>query len=1018
MPNAQLTAAAPTGVGTPALTNPGNQSSTEGNSISLQVQAAGPDNVPLAYSATGLPGGVSLNASTGMVTGSIAAGDGQANPYSVVVSALNGSALATQSFAWTITQAISIAAVANQSNTEGDSVSLQLSASDALSGVTLTYSASGLPAGLSINSSAGLIAGIVLDGAATAGPYNAEVDVGDGTYYASISINWSVAPSPIQFPLLPQQTNNAGDTVSLPVPVFDPDSGATLTFSASNLPTGLSINSTSGLISGTIALGDGNNGGTYTPTVTVSDGTNQNSETLNWLINSPVSLSLIAAQTNSEGDTVSLPVSASDATSGVTLTYSASGLPSGLSINASSGLISGTLTLGDGNNGGTYTPTVTASDGTSSAREVLFWQVSSAISISRTSGQTNTEGDSVSLSISATDATSGVTLTYSASGLPTGLSVNASSGLISGTLALGDGNGGVPAGTLGLGTGSTYAPTISVSDGTSSNSEILNWFVTSAVSFSQASAQTSVQTNTEGDTVSLQVSASDATSGATLTYSASGLPPGLGINAGSGLILGTVALGDANNGGTYAATISASDGASSSSEVINWSILSAIKLAPTPSQTNTEGDSVSVSISATDATSGTTLTYSASGLPSGLGINASTGLISGTIALGDANNGGTYAPSITVTDGTSTNSESFPWQINSAIRIIQTQPQSNREGNTVAVPVNASDATPGVTLTYSAVGLPIGLAINASTGVISGTVALGAGNAGTYAPTISVTDGTSSASETLAWSVRSAISLKQTTDQISTEGASVSLSITATDATSGVTLTYSASGLPAGLSINASSGLISGTISLGDANNGGTYTPSVTVTDGTSWLSEEFNWSVSSAQHQDVGRQLLWSPAVSLGREDLPDVSLQNLVQGLLTGPAELAIDQGAKEAGRFRGVQFLHQPAHGVAVGVDQADVTAPLGLVPDVGHLLGSELLDPRLAVCGPIWVQPAQVFHVFGPACPTAGSIALIALDPARRGKEQAFLTPGLSALGGQMRGRPAFHQEGKHANGWPD
>ena len=50
-------------------------------------------------------------------------------------------------------------------------------------------------------------------------------------------------------------------------------------------------------------------------------------------------------------------------------------------------------------------------------------------------------------------------------------------------------------------------------------------------------------------------------------------------------------------------------------------------------------------------------------------------------------------------------------------------------------------------------------------------------------------------------------------DQTSKEGQVVSLQVTASE--TGATLTYSADGLPAGLSINSSTGLISGTISTG-----------------------------------------------------------------------------------------------------------------------------------------------------------------------------------------------------------
>ncbi|MBR7835717.1 RICIN domain-containing protein [Actinospica durhamensis] len=79
------------------------------------------------------------------------------------------------------------------------------------------------------------------------------------------------------------------------------------------------------------------------------------------------------SQTSTVGTAVSLQVSGSDSVSGQTLTYSASGLPAGLSI-SSSGLISGTPTTAAG-----YTPTVTATDTTGAAGSVSFsWTVNSS----------------------------------------------------------------------------------------------------------------------------------------------------------------------------------------------------------------------------------------------------------------------------------------------------------------------------------------------------------------------------------------------------------------------------------------------------------------------------------------------------------------------------------------------------------------------------------------------------------------------------------------------------------------
>jgi len=80
-------------------------------------------------------------------------------------------------------------------------------------------------------------------------------------------------------------------------------------------------------------------------TVTASDGTASDSETFNWTL-VPVALPGIADQANVGDSTVSLALSA-DVATGYTVAYSATGLPGGLSINSSTGTITGTLSSGD-----------------------------------------------------------------------------------------------------------------------------------------------------------------------------------------------------------------------------------------------------------------------------------------------------------------------------------------------------------------------------------------------------------------------------------------------------------------------------------------------------------------------------------------------------------------------------------------------------------------------------------------------------------------------------------------------
>jgi Malectin domain/Ricin-type beta-trefoil lectin domain/Putative Ig domain/Glycosyl hydrolases family 16 len=86
-----------------------------------------------------------------------------------------------------------------------------------------------------------------------------------------------------------------------------------------------------------------------------------------------VTVSNPGSQTSTVGTAASLQVGATDSASGQTLTYSATGLPAGLSINSSSGLISGTPTTA-----GTSSVTVTAKDTTGASGTASFsWTVNS-----------------------------------------------------------------------------------------------------------------------------------------------------------------------------------------------------------------------------------------------------------------------------------------------------------------------------------------------------------------------------------------------------------------------------------------------------------------------------------------------------------------------------------------------------------------------------------------------------------------------------------------------------------------
>jgi hypothetical protein len=109
-------------------------------------------------------------------------------------------------------------------------------------------------------------------------------------------------------------------------------------------------------------------------------------------------------QTSTAGTAASVQIHASDSASGQTLTYSATGLPAGLSINSSSGLISGTPTTA-----GTSNVTVTATDATGSTGSASFsWTVSSSGSCGTTNIALNKTATASSLESAAYPASAAV----------------------------------------------------------------------------------------------------------------------------------------------------------------------------------------------------------------------------------------------------------------------------------------------------------------------------------------------------------------------------------------------------------------------------------------------------------------------------------------------------------------------------------------------------------------------------------------------------------------------------------
>src|SRR6516162_1110859 len=174
------------------VTNPGNQAGAVGVAASLQIQAT--DSVAgqvLTYTATGLPAGLSINSSTGLITGTPTT-IGTSNVTVTARAGVTGSA----AFTWTISTAntVTVTSPGNQAGTVGTAASLQIQATDSAAGLALTYAATGLPAGLSISSSTGLITGTPTTPSASTVTVTATDSTGAS---GSATFTWTIsAPAP------------------------------------------------------------------------------------------------------------------------------------------------------------------------------------------------------------------------------------------------------------------------------------------------------------------------------------------------------------------------------------------------------------------------------------------------------------------------------------------------------------------------------------------------------------------------------------------------------------------------------------------------------------------------------------------------------------------------------------------------------------------------------------------------------------------------------------------------------
>ncbi len=128
-----------------------------------------------------------------------------------------------------------------------------------------------------------------------------------------------------------------------------------------------------------------------------------------------------AAQSDAAGAAASLAVYSLNAAAGGTVTWSATGLPTGVSVDPTTGVLSGDLPAA----AGSHHVAVTATDAAAGTQVARFtWLVHGAVGLTRPGRQSTMAGASASLQIRAPDGLTGCSLTFSATGLPPGLEIS------------------------------------------------------------------------------------------------------------------------------------------------------------------------------------------------------------------------------------------------------------------------------------------------------------------------------------------------------------------------------------------------------------------------------------------------------------------------------------------------------------------------------------------------------------------------------------------------------------------
>lgn len=735
-----------------------------------------------AIASGALPPGLALDAASGAITGT----PGAAGTFAFTAQVADTSSpglTASESLAIQIDAHVAITTTALPSATLGAAYSTELAATGGTAPFTWSLVQGPLPPGLGLTPGTGAISGTPT----STGRYAFTVQVTDASSPAqtaqvqlSLPVNGAGALTITTTMLAPGLTGSAYSAALAA-------SGGTAPYAWSlvggSLPAGLSLDTTSGAISGTPATA-----GDSTFTVQVSDQSVPGqvaTQRLSITIIAPLALATTALPDGVTGTAYAAPLAATGGRSPYTWSIASGALPPGLTLDQPTGLISGTP-----NTTGMFSFTVQVADASAPAMAVSrAFQVAigSPLAIRTANLPGSTVGDAYSAQLRATGGITPYAWSVHSGALPGGLTLNAN-----GTLS------GVPT------TAGTFSFTLAVID--SARPAQLATRTYSVVINAALSVATAVLPGgSQGVAYSARLLASGGQGGDRWTISSGALPPGLRLGLG-GLISGTPTMS-----GTYSFTVQATD-SGNPQQVATRALMIVIAppgaLAITTSNlpVASAGASYAAALSAIGGTMPYTWSVSAGALPPGLTLDPHGGLISGTASMT-----GTFNFTVEVTDSAGTPevaTQPLSIAVNPALAVATTGLPGGVTMTTYSAPLSAIGGTSPYRWTITSGALPPGLRLNAMTGLISGTPTV----EGTFGFVVRVADSAgAAASQALSIVIGLPLSIATASPlPAASAGSAYQAALTASGGS--LPYTWSLTGsAPPGLALDAATGVISGT---------------------------------------------------------------------------------------------------------------------------------------------------------------------------------------------------------------